>query len=224
MNICKKCISTQRKEHYQRNKEQIKEYHVEYYQENKKRLHEHNKLNWQDPIKKKKNQNRVKEWKLKNPEYKKQKDAEYYQNNKEEISKNTKQYYEDNKNHLSLKSKEWRKNNKERCFINSKITKARRRSRSINLKENFTANKIRIVFLVFNYQCFNCDSKNNLCLDHFKPLSKGNTLSFNNVIILCNRCNSSKHTKDPQDFFLSHKFNRAKSLMRDAQRVYDKVA
>ena len=156
----------------------------------------------------------------KDPKYFSLKNKLSHERNKEKRLVNKKVYYENNKAKFILKAKI-----RDKRLPHKKAERCRRRRAQKQLvNENFTSKQMKFILYVFNNQCFNCGSKNNLCVDHFKPLSKGNPLTLENAIILCIKCNSSKHTKDPQDFFLSHKFNRAKSLMRDAQRVYDKVA
>lgn len=42
------------------------------------------------------------------------------------------------------------------------------------------------------YQCKNCDSQENLSIDHIIPLSRGGSDELSNLRILCKSCNSSK--------------------------------
>lgn len=42
------------------------------------------------------------------------------------------------------------------------------------------------------YQCKNCDSQENLAIDHIIPLSKGGSDDPENLQLLCKSCNSSK--------------------------------
>jgi len=42
------------------------------------------------------------------------------------------------------------------------------------------------------YQCKNCDSQDDLSIDHIIPLSKGGRDELDNLQILCQSCNSSK--------------------------------
>lgn len=202
-NYCKRCISNIRKDHYILNRKKIKKYHIIYNLNHKDLLTEYNKKNWKDLNRRKQNQDRHKRWMIENSEYKKQQDAQYYLDNKEKIMIRTKNYYKDNKKYMLLKSKEWRINNWEQYRASRKINKARRRARTIKLKETFTTRQVKFIFNVFDNQCFNCNSKDKLTIDHFYPLSKGNILSFNNAIILCRKCNLSKHAKDPPTVLFS---------------------
>ena len=45
------------------------------------------------------------------------------------------------------------------------------------------------------YKCLRCESKEDLCVDHIIPLSKGGFNTEDNIQILCRRCNSSKSAK-----------------------------
>lgn len=111
----------------------------------------------------------------------------------------------------SLSSKYFCKNKNRKDGLNpycNKCTSAiaiignnKRRAKKHGLEENFNLNDRRCVMNAFHNCCAICDSSNNLCVDHFYPLSKGNCLSIKNAIILCNSCNSKKHAKNPEDFF-----------------------
>ena len=54
---------------------------------------------------------------------------------------------------------------------------------------------------LFNYKCASCGSAHKLCLDHWRPLSKGYALTRTNAVVLCNSCNASKGAKLPEDHF-----------------------
>ena len=86
----------------------------------------------------------------------------------------------------------------------------KRRAKKVSVNEHFTKEDERAVLSKFNYQCFRCgmtaeDHKakwnESIHMDHLYPLSEGNALTQNNAIVLCKSCNSSKHTKNPSEFF-----------------------
>lgn len=89
------------------------------------------------------------------------------------------------------------------------IQNSKRRARKLKVQENFTPEDADIVKRSCYYECVVCDSKNKLSIDHFKPLSRGNTLCIGNAIILCTSCNSRKSNKNPRDFLSSIKYNDA---------------
>lgn len=51
------------------------------------------------------------------------------------------------------------------------------------------------------YRCVNCDSHQNLCVDHKTPLSRGGDNSSENLQTLCRSCNRSKSTKTMSEWF-----------------------
>ncbi len=85
--------------------------------------------------------------------------------------------------------------------IVEKAAHHKRRERSLGLDTNFTAVDIAILYVRFNHQCFMCGSKDNLSIDHHRPLAHGFGLSHSNAVLLCGVCNSSKGTKSPEKFY-----------------------
>ena len=79
--------------------------------------------------------------------------------------------------------------------------KRRRRAKKLEVDERYSSSDMRITMKEFAHCCFNCKSKEKLCIDHHRPLSGGNPLTLSNAVVLCKSCNSSKSTKDPEDFY-----------------------
>lgn len=142
-----------------------------------------------------------------------------------------KQYARKHKKHISIYQKQYRIDNKDekikrdRAYhkAHSEIGQAstmKRRAIKKNIKEFFSTKHRKAVFTAFKFKCFNCNSINNLALDHFYPLSKGHAASLKNAIVLCKSCNSSKHNKSPKRFFSPAKFRKAKKLMKRAENIY----
>ena len=44
----------------------------------------------------------------------------------------------------------------------------------------------------YKFKCVNCESMENLTIDHIQPVSRGGSDDFSNLQILCKPCNSSK--------------------------------
>lgn len=82
-----------------------------------------------------------------------------------------------------------------------------RRRRELKLALDFLLTKedVKAIYERFDYQCFNCNSKERLEIDHHYPLSKGFGLTLKNAVLLCKSCNSSKHNKMPEDFYTKEK-------------------
>ncbi len=61
---------------------------------------------------------------------------------------------------------------------------------------------------IYDNKCIYCGALNNLTIDHVLALSRGGTNEFNNLVIACLSCNSSKRDK----MLLNFLWNRYKSL------------
>jgi len=93
----------------------------------------------------------------------------------------------------------------------------RRRSLVLKVNEYFTAADEAFTFTLFNNKCFNCGKDKDLCVDHVKPLSKGNALTRKNACILCKSCNSSKSDKNPEDFYTKEKFSELMNILNSIE-------
>ena len=121
----------------------------------------------------------------------------YYQANKEEIVGKKRAYYAANKEKIAAYDRSRAKANPERIREKGR----RRRAMKLEVNENYTKEDEAFTKNLFDHACFNCGSTENLTVDHYRPLSKGNALTLTNAIILCTSCNSSKNNKDPEQFF-----------------------
>jgi len=81
------------------------------------------------------------------------------------------------------------------------VANSKRRALKLNVNEHYSLSDREYTLNLFNNKCFNCNSLNNITVDHHKPLSKGNGLSRTNAVVLCQSCNSKKHNKDPNVFY-----------------------
>ena len=86
---------------------------------------------------------------------------------------------------------------REKCKIQAK----KYRAKKFEVNEYYTKADETYTMKLFNHQCAKCGSKEELCIDHWMPLSKGYALSRENAVVLCRSCNSSKGGKLPEDHF-----------------------
>lgn len=77
----------------------------------------------------------------------------------------------------------------------------KRRAMRVNVKENYTKEDDNYTRQLFNNKCAICGALSNLEIDHWKPLSKGNPLTRQNAVLLCESCNSSKGDKNPEEYY-----------------------
>jgi DNA-directed RNA polymerase subunit RPC12/RpoP len=70
------------------------------------------------------------------------------------------------------------------------LTNPHNRSKRIpikNYKKTF-----RKLLHKYNFECVDCGSKENLTIDHIRPVSKGGSDDIKNLQIMCKSCNSKK--------------------------------
>ena len=165
------------KEYSLKNKEILKKKRQKFKQDNSERIKEQNKK-WRDKHSIKRKEKRDAEYKIN------KQDPDWLENK-----------YEINKKFMST----------DKGKLIRKVSDNKRRELKKSLDNNYNKEDIKYTFKLFNNKCFNCPSTTNLEIDHHKPLSKNNGLSRTNAVVLCKNCNSSKHNKDPKDFYSSDK-------------------
>jgi hypothetical protein len=136
-------------------------------------------------------------WRKDNLEYDAKRKHERYMAKKKEIAEYNRVYYRNNRDHILESVAAWVKNNPEKA----RAIQIRRKERQMELDSVITAEHIAVLHDVFGNRCFRCKAEKDICLDHHKPLSKGNGLSLLNAVLLCRSCNSSKHDKMPEEFY-----------------------
>jgi 5-methylcytosine-specific restriction endonuclease McrA len=95
----------------------------------------------------------------------------------------------------------------------------RRRARKKAVGENYTAADERITFTIFGRMCFKCGSTEKLGIDHFYCLNEGHPLTITNAVPLCSRCNSTKETDNPEDFYTKREIRRIHRKFKEAERL-----
>lgn len=73
---------------------------------------------------------------------------------------------------------------------------ARRRARKANAPRNdLTGAQIKTARAVAHGRCWYCQKKRkHLTMDHITPISNGDSNTLQNIIYVCRKCNSEKHT------------------------------
>ncbi|MEM1000229.1 MAG: HNH endonuclease [Bacteroidota bacterium] len=71
------------------------------------------------------------------------------------------------------------------------------------------------IFKRDGYQCVYCSSRDNLTLDHVIPRSKGGRDSWHNLVTACQKCNTQKGDRTPEEaeMPMSHKPFRPSFIM-----------
>ena len=208
--LCKKCYNKNwKQEHQEYFRVYNKEYNKTYYQNNKNRLREHNIENSKEW--RKNNQQHVKEYskdyrlvnkeriKKQGKEYRKHNQEvkrRYYQSNKKRAQEWGKKYYQENKEYIKERIEKWRQGNREMV----RATASHRRSLKRGAKGSHTGEERELLFKLSNYKCLSCGTKENLEIDHIRPLSKGGRDDIINLQVLCKSCNCVKHNSNSTDY------------------------
>lgn len=175
-----------------------------------------------------------KKWRDKNKEQTKEYDRQYYIKNKNKKREYEKKYSFDNKEELKKYLKKYRDNpknkriakeyhnkyyaeNKEKikeyvsAWAKTDIGRISRRKvdhkRNSLLKNSLFDLTNKDIEKIFNRDvcCVYCNSFNKLSLDHIIPVSKGGATTFNNMVLACKSCNSSKNAQDVFKWCISKK-------------------
>jgi len=131
-----------------------------------------------------------------------------YNNRYKHINKHTtkitvQRYYTNNKSKIKLNYAEYMKIPEHRIkeLERQKHKQRKRRAMKCHINEHYTNEDELYTRILFDNCCANCGSTDSLCIDHHQPLSKGNALTKQNAVLLCNKCNASKRDKLPSIFY-----------------------
>jgi hypothetical protein len=135
-----------------------------------------------------------------NPEYMKSQaiwSRKWYKANKELVNEKTR---------LNLERR--KQENPEAEKIKRTLNKHKRKARLCAAHTtHITDGQIKL-HVKINYQgcCIYCGSKEKIVHDHFMPLAKGGPHVLGNIVPACNKCNCSKNSKDPKDWYFQQSF------------------
>jgi len=135
----------------------------------------------------------------------------YYQANRERILAYCKKYASENRERVSAYHRRHYAANKERIKKNvSSYRKAnpekkihlenRRRTRKFKNGGSHTLEQRQAKFELLGNECFFCNEKGNLSIDHDIPLSRGGGDGIDNILPACRSCNSKKNNKTASEY------------------------
>jgi hypothetical protein len=82
-----------------------------------------------------------------------------------------------------------------KAFDNAGLIRRYVTTKSRNRRKPMSARKSLAVFAADGYACVTCGSREDLCVDHIYPVSKGGSNEMSNLQTLCRSCNSRKGAK-----------------------------
>ena len=91
----------------------------------------------------------------------------------------------------------------------------KRNALKYNLNEQYSSEDELYTRQLFNNCCACCGSTKELTIDHHYPLSKGNALTRQNAVLLCQSCNSQKQCKPPEEFYNSDVLEHIKNKLEN---------
>lgn len=190
------------KKWYEKNKDKRKRYKKQYDLDNKEKIREYGfKLRAKPEYKE-----RVKKWREEHKEHLKQYNQSPERKAKKKIS--DKRYLKKHRKKINEYHREYRKKNKEKVDIwykkyNSSEKGKRnwtkqnhlRLSKKYGNKFKLSQEEIRDIF-ERDKKCIYCGESRHLELDHIRPISKNGKSIYNNFVVACRSCNSSKGSKN----------------------------
>lgn len=90
----------------------------------------------------------------------------------------------------------------------------RRRARKHGVNEHFTRMMEKFTRDFWNHECTLCGAETKLYIDHWLPLSRGHALDMGNAVLLCQSCNSRKHSRLPESFLERATVNRIQRMLK----------
>lgn len=224
---CKECNQKKTKEWREANPEKAHETRLAYYYANPEKARE-NARAWQQ-ANPEKAQQRKRDWAKANSERAREQKSIWAQDNLEVVRERSRIWAKENPEKMRKNARAWRKANPEY----QRIKGSRRRARKRALLDTFTTQEWFHCLEYFHHSCAACgcqlrdlfgDVEANA--DHWIPIASPDCLGTvkENMICLCNRCNSSKSAKEPEQW-LTEKFGKrkAKVILKRVQDYFDSL-
>jgi hypothetical protein len=225
---CKKCNTAKVREWREANPEKAHENRRAYYDANRETALE-----------------RSRAWAEANPERTRERKREWQQNNAERARETQRAWAQENLELVRERSRIWGKANPERARKNStkwrkanpeynRIKSSRRRAKKKSLLDTFTIQEWFACLEYFHHCCAACGcqlrdlfGEIEANADHWIPIASPDCLGTvkENMICLCNRCNSSKSAKDPEQW-LTERFGKkkAKEILKRVKDYFESIA
>lgn len=153
-----------------------------------------------------------KKWCQENRDKRKIHSRRYYEKHKKEIINRSKIYRKNNPEVNRRAVKKWRENNLEKARkLVSDWSKKNRIKRNYNRAQRIYQKKANgyekiskkqwdDICEIFGNKCFYCKKKKKLTMDHYIPLKKGGSHTFENLVPACSSCNCQKGASTPQEW------------------------
>ena len=213
--LCRKCRLERDKKYKKENEEMYKKIRKEWTEINREKLDLQNKK-YADAHKERKSEtNRL--WHQINKEKKNIQVKEWALKNKDRRIKTINQWRKDNPKKYNTILKKYRINNKGKRIIWQQI----RRSKQNLLPSTLNYIEWQIIKKYFDNKCAYCGIEKFLTQEHFIPVKKMGGYTIENIIPACMRCNSSKSSKDCDQWYLLQEFYNEDRKNKILNRIYN---
>ncbi len=126
-------------------------------------------------------------------------------------------WHKENSQHVREYDKQYRIDHPETI----KAANRRRRALRQGVQERFIADMAQFTRAFWDHTCALCGETEDLCIDHWRPLSAGNPLTLANAVVLCQACNTRKRARDPDDIFAVEVVARIETKLLQQCLTYD---
>lgn len=143
-------------------------------------------------------------WRLENPDRYAEYQRQYQELNREQTRARTTQWRKDNPERASEYGKAWRETNPGEHTRHEQNRRARIKVSGGELSPGLYSRLMKIQ----RGKCVacGCDIRKLAHMDHIMPLARGGANTDDNIQLLCQPCNNTKHAKHPIDFMQSRGF------------------
>jgi len=161
---------------------------------------------------------KVQAYKKDNREIVLQRKKDYYQRTREYQLTYFKEYNQKNSERNTLRAKIWRKNNRDKYREHMVMSNQRRTARESKVENNFTRKQWSFCKDFFRdeeglIECAYCNKKmKKATQDHFIPLYNGGGYTADNIIPVCQRCNSRKSAADFYEWYPRTEFYSSENV------------
>ena len=146
----------------------------------------------------------TKKWRMENPQRIKEIQKKCYQKNKEHLNEYVRKWREEHPDYAKENAKEWRKGHPEYATKWARSNPDKVREKNLKRRANGIIKKGIISQIIneniFKYGIITCEAckkecESNYHIDHVLPISKGGNNNYDNLQILCTKCNLQKSIK-----------------------------
>jgi len=95
------------------------------------------------------------------------------------------------------------------------------RDRSFGLTADLPLGYEGLIHEIFGGRCVSCGATESLVLDHHRPLQEGHAL-LHNAVLLCRRCNWSKGSRPPEEFYEVWKLAEIRMLLAKVRTAFER--